>query len=162
MLELVTDTMPERLTRHVTMPKTKIYLAARYDHLTLMQHYRDVLRLAGFDVQARWVDGEHELKDPGLNQKWVSGKGDTEPEQSIEERRRFALDDWEDVIAADWVIAFTEKPGSGSTRGGRHVELGIALGLRKRVTVIGPRENVFHYLPQIEIFPDWVSFLEQL
>ena len=63
--------------------------------------------------------------------------------------------DFEDVRHADVCVAFTEAPDEAQGRGGRHAELGIALGLGHRVIVIGPREHVFHCLPQIEHFESW-------
>ena len=88
-------------------------------------------------------------------------------------RRRFAQEDADDVICATVLIAFTEEPRQTRSRGGRHVELGMALGLlaaremvegtglhysgpaMKRIIVIGPRENVFTWLPEIEWAPSW-------
>ena len=57
--------------------------------------------------------------------------------------------------AADALIAFTERPRAELTRGGRHVEFGMALAWRKRVLVVGPRETVFHTLGQVEHFWKW-------
>lgn len=125
------------------------YLCARYSRFPEMQGYRDQLRAIGIRVQARWVDGEHEKID-----------GIATREQS----RQFALDDVEDLIAADIVISFTENPeapAKGRARGGRHVEFGMAW-MRKilgeaniRLIVIGHRENVFHDLPGVEFYADW-------
>ena len=70
-------------------------------------------------------------------------------------RHKFATDDLEDVLAAEVLMAFTEEPRSGNSRGGRHVELGIALGTgRHRIVIVGPRENVFCWLPQVGWYPD--------
>jgi hypothetical protein len=44
---------------------------------------------------------------------------------------------------------------AGGGKGGRHVEYGLALGLGKRLIICGPRENIFHTLPQVEHYPDW-------
>ena len=72
------------------------------------------------------------------------------------ERVRFATEDWEDLMRSDVVISFTEDrklrwPASGH----RHIEFGAALATDKRVIVVGPRENVFHCLPGVEVFPEW-------
>jgi len=77
-------------------------------------------------------------------------------------RRLFAEHDRDDVLAADMLVAFTEPPRSCATRGGRHVELGLALGYGKRVAVIGPRENVFCWLPQVEHYAGWPDLLAAL
>jgi hypothetical protein len=47
-------------------------------------------------------------------------------------------------------------------RGGRHVELGLALCDGQRTIVVGHRENVFHWLPQIEFYNDWDECLHEL
>ena len=64
-----------------------------------------------------------------------------------------ALRDLGDIEAAQMVISFTEDNGGG--KGGRHVELGVAIGLRKFLIVCGPREHVFHTAPGTGWFPDW-------
>jgi hypothetical protein len=121
----------------------KIYLASRYSRLEEMQLVSQVLGSMGHEVTSRWIMGGHQISDRGLNE----GAQETL-------RQRFAVEDLEDVVAAECVISFTEEPRSSLTRGGRHVEFGLALGLGKRLIVVGPRENVFHCLPQVEVFPD--------
>ena len=59
-------------------------------------------------------------------------------------------------MAADAVIIFTEIPNTILATGGRHVEFGLALAQGKRVIIVGPRENVFHYLlPGSQVFVTW-------
>ncbi len=126
-------------------PKSRpvgVYLAARYDHLSLMQQYKHRLEQAGFVVTSRWVKGEHEAQE---------GRQDAN-------NALYALEDFVDVGKADWVVSFTEEPNAKSGRGGRHVELGMALAFNKRCIVIGPRENIFHYLPQIVRYETWEDF----
>lgn len=118
-----------------------VYLASRYDHLSLMQQYKHRLEGAGFVVTSRWVTGAHDAF-----------------ENEEDKRMSFALDDYHDIRAADWFVAFSEHPGTGSSRGGRHTELGLALAWNKRCVVIGPRENVFYYLPQIVRYSTWEEF----
>jgi hypothetical protein len=57
------------------------------------------------------------------------------------------------------MISLMEEPRNNS-RGGRHIEFGMALGLGKRLTIIGPRETVFHHLDEIEWFQTTEQFLE--
>jgi hypothetical protein len=52
----------------------------------------------------------------------------------------------EDLIAAQTVIIFTEKPNTILATGGYNVEFGLALAQNKGVIVVGPPEKVFHYL----------------
>lgn len=140
----------------------KIYLASRYSRREELAEYRTQLEALGHTVQARWLNGGHQLSDSG-NPIGEKGEhlveGDASCEQSCALRTRFALDDWEDVNAAELVISFTEPPRSKANRGGRHVEFGIALANKSRVIVVGCRENIFHWLPMVEFYETWESAL---
>lgn len=153
----------------------KIYLAARYSRREELAAHRTELEALGHTVQARWLNGEHQLADDGtpigetgaalVEGTLRSGEMLSEHERSERAatlRARFALDDWEDVNAAECVISFTEPPRSKPNRGGRHVEYGIALANKARVIVVGHRENIFHWLPQVEFFENWQSAFESL
>jgi len=135
----------------------KIYLAARYSRREELAQYRIELQELGHIVQARWLDGEHQLSNDGTP---IGESGEAlvevgQPECAAKLRTKFALDDWEDVNAAELVISFTEAPRSKPNRGGRHVEYGIALANKVRIIVIGHRENIFHWLPVVEFFETW-------
>ena len=132
-----------------------VYLAARYSRREELCEYREHLSEMGFLVQARWLNGGHQLADNGTpigenGEPLVEGDGSGSSDESQRLRAKFAQDDWEDVTAADIVISFTEPPRSKANRGGRHVEFGIALARGARVIVVGFRENIFHWLPQVE------------
>lgn len=58
-----------------------------------------------------------------------------------------------------WLTARLNADAARISRGGRHVEFGMALALAKRCIVIGPRENVFHLLPQVEQYDSWEQYL---
>ncbi len=120
----------------------RIYLASRYSRFRELQDYRTQLEAAGHMVTSRWINGGHQIDDAGLVSRDV---------QSV----RFAREDYEDILEADCVVSFTEPPRSSNSRGGRHVEHGIALALGKRVVIVGHRENVFHCLPEVEFFTTW-------
>lgn len=143
----------------------KIYLAARYSRREELAGYRIQLVQLGHAVQARWLNGEHRIANDGTpigetGEALVEGASQTE--RAGELRAQFALDDWEDVTAAEVVISFTEPPGTTATRGGRHVEYGIALANKARVIVVGHRENIFHWLPQAEFYGTWSQALTSL
>ena len=125
----------------------KIYLAARYSRREELCGYRQALESAGYEVTSRWLNGNHQIDDAGLS-----------AEASASERSRFATEDWEDLMAADTTINFSETPRGTTSRGGRHVEFGAALAAGQTVIVVGPRENVFHCLPQVEWFQSWGDF----
>ena len=144
----------------------QIYLAARYSRRLELCTYRYHLSARGYLVQARWLDGGHQMSNEGVpigesGEALVESEGDSgsQSERAAQLRARLAADDWEDVTSAEIVVSFTEPPRSNASRGGRHVEYGIALGLGKRVIVVGHRENIFHWLPQVEFCKTWEDAL---
>jgi hypothetical protein len=148
---------------------TTYYLAARYSRRLELCGYRAELQALGIDVPARWLNGSHQLDNEGRpigeDGEFIfeNGSDGSDGAQAVDHwRRKFAQDDYDDVLAADRLIAFTEQPRSGNSRGGRHVELGIALGRGIPAVVIGPRENVFCWLPQVQHYDKWADFITAL
>ena len=133
------------------MKTQRIYLAARYSRWHELADYAQQLRAYGFTITSQWLEGRSPLSSDGLSE-----------EATLEQRTWFAQQDWDDLMAADSCISFTEPSRSSNTRGGRHVELGAALAAGKRVIVVGHRENVFHCLPQIEFFRTWQECFQAL
>jgi hypothetical protein len=121
----------------------KIYLASRYGRRDELCTYRAQLHALGFTVTSRWLDGNHHMPDH------------CPTDYQHAENERFAREDWEDLEAADIVISFTEPSRTGPSRGGRHVEMGAALAWEKVCLVVGHRENVFHYMPEVRFFETW-------
>lgn len=149
---------------HQIEKRMRIYLAARYSRRLELCEYREQLRSLGYDVQARWLDGKHQLSNEGVpigdngealvEDEGPNGSGMRDL-KSATLRAHFANDDWQDVTGADCVISFTEPPRSSASRGGRHVEHGIAMGRGIWTIVVGYRENIFHWLPDVIFAPDW-------
>lgn len=137
--------MSVRISNH------RIYLAARYSRREELCGYAEALRLRGYYVTSRWLAGNHQIDDAGLS-----------VEAAREERTRFAMEDWHDLMTADICISFTETPRSSNSRGGRHVEFGAALACGLRCLVVGPRENVFHCIPCVEVFDEWEHAMARL
>ena len=111
----------------------KVYIAARYDRRFEMLRVASVLFRAGHEVTSRWIEG---------------GRGG-------DSDRIVALEDLDDLARANCLVTFTEDPERNvawAARGGRHVEFGVALATGKRLCVVGPRENVFHHLPRVEVY----------
>jgi len=135
----------------------RIYLAARYTRRLELCGHADELRTMGHIIDARWLLGAHQLDDTGapIGEDGVALFESGSPQAPDQLRQKFATDDLDDVLAAEHLIAFTEQPRSSNSRGGRHVELGLALGARIPVTVVGPRENLFTWLPEVEHFNTW-------
>lgn len=123
----------------------KIYLAARYSRNAEMRGVRDVLTALGYAVTSRWID-QH---DGELLESVTTAVLNSDPASVC----HFGQKDIEDLTAADTVISFTSADGGG--KGGRHVEYGLALGLNKRLILVGPREHIFHTLPQAEHYVSW-------
>jgi hypothetical protein len=127
----------------------KIYLAARYSRHKELQEYAKRLEALGCEITSRWIHGNHQVDDRGLSQ-------EADPTLRI----RLAREDFNDVDRASMMISFTEEPRGTSSRGGRHVEFGMALASgHSPNVVIGHRENVFHCLPQVQFFPTFDEFL---
>lgn len=122
----------------------KIYLAARYSRREEMCNYARELKAAGHTIVSRWIQGNHQVDAAGLSNEAPGG-----------ERERLAIEDRDDLLSADLLIAFTEEPRKSNSRGGRHVEFGIALGRNITTVVVGPRENVFCCLPEVQWYRTW-------
>lgn len=139
----------------------KIYLASRYSRRLELVEYRRELESEGHTVTSRWLNGGHQISDKGVpigehGEKLVEGDGGAATEEANALRAHFVKEDTADVYAADCVISFTEAPRSGiGNRGGRHVEFGMAIAWAKRVIVVGHRENLFHWLPQVQFCESW-------
>ncbi len=76
-----------------------------------------------------------------------------------------AVEDIEYLADADCLVSFTERPTEGvswAARGGRHVEFGVALATGKRLCLVGPRENIFHHLPRVEVFRGLAELIDAL
>lgn len=109
----------------------KLYLASRFTNIKQVREYADQLKSDGHEITANWVYGGEE----GLTFTDI------------------AVLDVKDVIRADALILFTEPYGTPVPGGGRMVEFGVALATNKRLFIVGDRENVFHWWPNITQFP---------
>src|SRR6266540_3464925 len=117
----------------------KLYLAARSDRRVELQELARSIEQLGHIVTSRWL--------AGLGQ----------------ENADNALYDLTDVVVADALVLFTENPNeAGPLRGGRHVEFGYALHAGKTMFIVGPRENIFHELPEVRQFLDADELLDFL
>lgn len=124
----------------------KVYLAAMYGRREEMVLIADYLKTLGYEITARWVYGAEEAS--GISHEEIS------------------VIDLDDVDKADTIISFTHERGTMlPAGGGRHVEFGYALAQGKHMVIIGPKENVFHSSPGVEVYPsimDWVMHEEDL
>ena len=140
----------------------EVYIAARFSRIQEAQFLAAFLEeQCGHNVISRWMK-------PGSDHRMSDGTLSEQAENS--ERERFATEDLEDLYQAEWLISLMEKP-RGNGRGGRHVEFGYALGMnvktvrvfdRIKMTIIGPRETVFHHLPEVQHFNTISLFKESM
>jgi hypothetical protein len=72
-----------------------------------------------------------------------------------------AQEDLIDIVTADTLVNFTEPP-RGNSRGARHCEFGIGVGLNKKLIIVGGKEHAFHFLPEVQCFAAWADFLATL
>lgn len=126
----------------------KVYLAAPYSWKDQINVFAAELRASGIIVTARWLEEPH--------------KPDTQmPELTHEQHLFYAVQDIEDVRAADLLIFFTD-PTKRIVRGGRHVEFGVAVERGMPIYVLGEHENIFHHLPNVSHFENWISLKNAL
>lgn len=150
-----------------------LYFAARYGRREELVGYKEKLEKTGiYTVNSRWLSGTHELGPdmlPKITRAMAQDSGKSLTDTRVEVRDRMLQTDLQDVMAADGLVCFSEDTNSPYGRGGRHVEFGIALGYNltaqqrgryyhKRLIVVGPHENLFHYQHDVLQFPDWEMF----
>lgn len=136
-----------------------VYLAARYSRNAEMRGVRDALVAAfGMEVTSRWIDLHPDIVGE-FGGDLSESQGSASLNGSPEKCAVLGQHDLADLDRADWVVSFT---GTGGRRGGRHVQFGYALARSKRLMVVGPREHVFHTLPEVEHFAGWLAFSDWL
>lgn len=131
-----------------------VYLAASYHRRDELIGYKEELEATGnFSVTSRWLNGL--AADEG-----AATRG---------QKNLWARHCWMDLARANLLITFTEAPSSTAIRGGRHVELGLFLGMHghlkaaPHVVVVGPLENVFYcLLPQVLAVQNWIQCVEAI
>ncbi len=126
----------------------KIYIASRFSRRHECHDLAKFLMEIGHQITSRWVKSDSDHVIVGLSKQAADS-----------ERTRFADEDIEDVTNCDCMISLMEEPRNNS-RGGRHVEFGYALALKKSMFIIGPRETVFHHLSGVYQFDDVGSLKE--
>lgn len=130
--------------------KPYIYLAAQYSQKDDIAVKSAELRAADYVVTSTWTDEPHDAH--------MSVK-DVTPEDLL----MYAERDLREIRKADIFVLFTVDPDQPTKRGGRHVEFGYAMGLDVDLCIIGPRENIFHFLKDdVQVFEDWDEFVAWL
>lgn len=135
----------------------KAYIASRLSRKDEMQEIADRLRIVDIENISSWVTGAHD---------YVGVPDDRIP---VADQANFAQEDLREIRQADMFLVFTDKPGRGGSRGGKHVEMGFALAIGKPIVIIGPLENIFyswasvqkdsrHYEDLDAFIDDWVTY----
>lgn len=122
----------------------KFYIAGRFARQHEFRKYRTELIALGHSVTSRWLD-EVTPANPG-----------------DEFKTETAYIDLADIYDADVMLFFAEEAYNQPPRGGRHVEFGYALALRKPIYVVGEKENVFHYCYIVNHFATVEDFLGEV
>jgi hypothetical protein len=119
----------------------RVYLASRFARQPELKAIAAELTEAGAVITSRWLTSPRPLdRSDLLRDGWA---------------RHIAEMDFSDLCSSDACIAFTEHREQPQGRGGRHAEVGIALGRGVRVILVGPREHAFHCLPGVEQYDTW-------
>lgn len=126
----------------------RIYIASSFEEAPRLRQWRDA-HFPSYNLisASSWLDIA--LVEPPLG-------------HSDDHRRAMADLDIGELLSSDALVVFNEHHLHGRGRGGRHVELGIALGRNAalpdhrpmQIIAVGPRENVFHYHSTVTTVPD--------
>lgn len=128
---------------------TSIYLAAPYRRRNELRDIAEELQSFGVRVTSRWL-----LEDFSLNVQL----GELPEKVNTD----IATMDLTDILAADGMLFFAEDANNQPPRGGRHVEFGYALAEGLQMYVIGDKENIFHYLPNVHHFATFNDFTTEM
>lgn len=109
--------------------RLRVYLAAPFELQAPAAVLRgDLDKRHGIGCTSRWLDAKDRQETNGWARRCLS-----------------------DVEAADVLVALNPESWGRAGTGGRHVELGYALALRKPVLVVGARTNLFHFLLDVTV-----------
>lgn len=118
----------------------RAYIAAPWDNKPEAARIREHLATMDIGCTATWIDIDLE-----------AGYFAARPEEE-------SVRDFDEVAWAD--LFFMYVPDPDTSRGGRDVELGLALALGKLIVLIGTRRCVFHFHPDVRHFPglpEWIA-----
>jgi nucleoside 2-deoxyribosyltransferase len=105
--------------------------------------------LAGHDqTEARTVAQSLRIEGHSIVSKWLQSSFASTDSYCLADRIQIAFDDVRQVQACD-VLVLLEPDPIVRVPGGKFIEVGVALGLNKRVFVVGPRANMLMYHPLI-------------
>jgi NTP pyrophosphatase (non-canonical NTP hydrolase) len=117
---------------------TRVYLASPYPMRDVALEVRAWLRAHDVYVTSRWLDGPKPLDVENANM------------------------DLDDIMAAQALVLINPTRWANEGTGGRHTELGFALGNGMPVFILGEKSNVFHTLDTVFIHEDLTSLCAAL
>lgn len=134
--------------------KLEIYLATAFEERAAALAIKESLEAAGAVVISTWL-----TPDDNLSMNALAKNEDTMHHECFTR----AAKDREEIQRAHVFVLYKPKAiHKVPTTGGHHTEVGIALGAGKPIFIIGARENVFHYLPEVTVVPDVQSLIRAL
>lgn len=101
-----------------------------------------------------YIAAPYELRDDAIaTMKLLESRGNRVTSSWLrhldEEGDLYARIDLADITRADMLLALNPGGWKQKGAGGRHVELGYALALGKKIVVVGVRSNIFHHLSHV-------------
>lgn len=135
----------------------KVYLAGFFDTRERLVGIRRQFIAAGYAVTSSWLDEAPENQPKGAKT-LTEAESNSNFAFTQEDLLHYAERDFADVVGSDMLIVDTLDV---TPRGGREVEVGIALALNKPVIVVGPERNVFHKLA-IQHYTGWGDAMADL
>ena len=127
----------------------QVYLADQYKHKDKISLYSQELKANGINVCSSWIEEPH-------------GADATLKDISKFNKQAYVNRDIAEIGDCDIFVLFTVDPSIPTVRGGRHFESGYAYGQGKPVLIVGPKENLFHYLNDIRSVDTWTEAKELL
>lgn len=123
-----------------------VYLAGRYSRKNELRECAAELEACDYLVTSSWLKEHY---DPNVQLK----------ELTDEDNRKIAEQDVVDIDRAEALVFFAEDQNAQPPRGGRHAEYGYALAKGLQLFVIGAKENIFHFLPNVKVYQTWRDFM---
>lgn len=127
----------------------KVYLAARFSSKAEVALRAEELKALDIECTSTWLTEE-------------APANTTLDKHSDSYLTHTAMVDIRDMRRSDAIVLFTIDPKEMTPRGGRHFESGFAYGSGKPLIICGPRENVFHYLPDVVVCKEFEQVKQHL
>ena len=115
----------DMIMKGASVADIRVYIAAPFQLQDAAIALREFLEDGGIGCTSSWLEAPENIDD------------------------HWARRDLSDVARCDVFVAMNPEDWSSRGTGGRHVEFGYALALRKPVLILGTRTNIFHHLRDV-------------